>query len=366
MWRAAFAVYDRPIAAFLARQGPAPAYLKHSIGRPKSCKDDRSLHKAANCCDAAPLLSYRVDDPPLSPDLINFADGAALSTRIAVVRATLREQPRLWLITGVAGFIGSHLLQELLTLEQTVRGLDNFSAGSGDKIEEVRRCVSPEAWARFTLVQGDIRDVSVCSAAVSEVDCVLHQAALPSVVGSLDDPRTTNEVNVAGFLNVLIAAKEHGVTSFVYASSSAVYGDLPELPRSEVQSGQPLSPYAVTKRVNELYGEVFARQFGFSAVGLRYFNTFGPRQDFRGAYAAVIPNWICSMIKGEAIYINGDGETTRDFCHVSSIGTSQPSQRAAGARSEGRGIQRRNRRRNIAERDFSRFADITRGAGNFL
>ena len=245
--------------------------------------------------------------------------GATLSDRISLVEAELRKRPRSWLITGAAGFIGSHLLKQLLTLGQTVTGLDNFLTGRHENLEDVRSRVAPDAWARFTFLEGDIRDFSACSAAASGAECVLHQAAIRSMVLSLQEPQTTNDVNVTGFLNMLTAAKENGVESFVYASSSAVYGDHPALPRTEERIGRPLSPYAVTKYVNELYSNVFARHFDFPAVGLRYFNTFGPRQDPRGAYAAVIPSWITSMINGDELYINGDGETTRDFCYVSNI-----------------------------------------------
>ena len=237
-----------------------------------------------------------------------------MSTRYESISQDLVAAPR-WLVTGCAGFIGSNLLETLLKLGQTVTGLDNFATGHQRNLDEVRASVSPEQWARFTFIEGDIRDLAACQRAVQGVDFVLHQAALGSVPRSLKDPITTNDVNVGGFLNVLVAARAQ-VKSFVYAASSSTYGDHPALPKVEENIGNPLSPYAVTKYVNELYADVFARSYGFETVGLRYFNVFGKRQDPDGAYAAVIPKWTAAMIKGDDVVINGDGETSRDFCFV--------------------------------------------------
>lgn len=228
----------------------------------------------------------------------------------------LRQHPKRWLVTGCAGFIGSNVLETLLTLGQTVTGLDNFATGHQHNLDEVRATVSPEQWARFTFINGDIRDLDTCHKALVGVDHVLHQAALGSVPRSLADPVTTNAVNVGGFLNMLVAARDAGVASFVYAASSSTYGDHPGLPKLEDVIGRPLSPYAVTKYVNELYADVFARSYGLKSIGLRYFNVFGKRQDPDGAYAAVIPKWTASMIRGDDVIINGDGETSRDFCFV--------------------------------------------------
>jgi UDP-N-acetylglucosamine 4-epimerase len=221
-----------------------------------------------------------------------------------------------WLITGVAGFIGSNILEKLLMSGQRVVGLDNFSTGYEANLEEVREIVGPQNWARFSLYEADIRVPEDCAKAVSGVNYVLHQAALGSVPRSLDDPLTSNAVNVDGFLNMLAAARDAKVKKFVYAASSSTYGDSPSLPKVEDVIGNPLSPYAVTKYVNELYAQVFGSAYGLKSVGLRYFNVFGPRQDPNGAYAAVIPLWFKAMLRGEAPAINGDGETTRDFCFV--------------------------------------------------
>lgn len=224
--------------------------------------------------------------------------------------------PKKWLITGVAGFIGSNLLETLLKLNQTVVGLDNFSTSDGRNLNEVKSLVSEQQWRNFSFHEGDICDLDTCSHVCQGIDYVLHQAALGSVPRSIEDPVLTNASNISGFLNVLVASKDAGVSRFVYAASSSTYGDHPGLPKVEDQIGKPLSPYAVTKYVNELYAEVFARTYGFYATGLRYFNVFGPRQDPEGAYAAVIPKWFAGMLHGEAIHINGDGETSRDFCYV--------------------------------------------------
>jgi UDP-N-acetylglucosamine/UDP-N-acetylgalactosamine 4-epimerase len=227
--------------------------------------------------------------------------------------------PHAWLVTGVAGFIGSNLLEHLLDLNQTVVGLDTFSTGKRSNLDEVQQSVSPEKWGRFRFVEGDICDLATCREVCQGVEYVLHEAALGSVPRSLEDPITTNASNISGFLNMLVAARDAHVTRFVYAASSSTYGDHPDLPKVEDQIGKPLSPYAVTKYVNELYAEVFARAYGMQTIGLRYFNVFGPRQDPEGAYAAVIPCWIRAMITGQTIYINGSGETSRDFCFVENV-----------------------------------------------
>lgn len=221
-----------------------------------------------------------------------------------------------WLITGVAGFIGCNLLETLLKLDQTVVGLDNFATGHRRNLEQIRAAVTAEQWARFRFIEGDIRRLDDCRTACAGVEYVLHQAALGSVPRSLADPITTNGANIDGFLNMLLAARDAGVKRFVYAASSSTYGDHPGLPKREETIGKPLSPYAVTKLVNEQYADVFARAYGFNTIGLRYFNVFGPHQDPDGAYAAVVPKWIAAMVKGEAVWINGDGETSRDFCYI--------------------------------------------------
>lgn len=228
----------------------------------------------------------------------------------------LRQNPRRWLITGVAGFIGSNLLETLLKVDQHVVGLDNFATGYEHNLSDVEASVSPQQWARFKFSRGDIRDLDDCRRVCNDVDYVLHQAALGSVPRSIADPITTNETNIGGFLNMLVAARDADVKSFVYAASSSTYGDEPSLPKVEHRIGKPLSPYAITKYVNELYADICFRCYGFASVGLRYFNVFGKRQDPNGAYAAVIPKWAAAMIAGESIYINGDGETSRDFCYV--------------------------------------------------
>ncbi|MCH8532324.1 MAG: Vi polysaccharide biosynthesis UDP-N-acetylglucosaminuronic acid C-4 epimerase TviC [Saccharospirillum sp.] len=228
----------------------------------------------------------------------------------------LQNSPKTWLITGVAGFIGSNLLETLLKLNQQVVGLDNFATGHQHNLDEVHTLVSEEQWQRFRFMEADIRDLAACKTACEGVDYVLHQAALGSVPRSLENPIATNESNITGFLNMLVAARDAKVRSFTYAASSSTYGDHPDLPKQEDTIGNPLSPYAVTKYVNELYAQVFARSYGFNTIGLRYFNVFGQRQDPNGAYAAVIPKWAAAMIQGETVYINGDGETSRDFCFI--------------------------------------------------
>ena len=231
----------------------------------------------------------------------------------------LRSKQLTWLITGAAGFIGSNLLEALLQLNQKVVGLDNFSTGQQRNLDEVQSLVTPAQWQNFSFMQSDICNLSSCQTACNGVDFVLHQAALGSVPRSIEDPITTNASNVTGFLNILVAARDSKVKRFVYAASSSTYGDHPGLPKVEEHIGKPLSPYAVTKYVNELYADVFAKAYGLESVGLRYFNVFGPRQDPQGVYAAVIPKWIASMIKGESVYINGDGETSRDFCYIANV-----------------------------------------------
>ncbi|HET9576175.1 MAG TPA: SDR family oxidoreductase [Usitatibacter sp.] len=231
----------------------------------------------------------------------------------------IAAQPRTWLVTGVAGFIGSNLLEALLDLGQHVVGLDNFSTGHRHNLELVRREVGESAWAHFRFIHGDIRSIGTCHDACRGVDFVLHEAALGSVPRSIDDPIATHENNVTGFLNMLVAARDAKVKRFVYAASSAAYGDHPALPKVEDAIGRPLSPYGAGKHMNELYADVFGRCYGFEAIGLRYFNVFGPRQDPEGAYAAVIPKWIAAMLRGETVYINGDGETSRDFCYIENV-----------------------------------------------
>jgi len=227
--------------------------------------------------------------------------------------------PATWLITGVAGFIGSNLLETLLNNGQHVVGLDNFSTGHEHNLDQVRELVGLVQWGNFRFIEGDIRDLAVCREACAGVNYVLHQAALGSVPRSLEDPITANSVNIDGFLNILVGARDPKVTPFVYAASSSTYGDHPGLPKVEDEIGKPLSPYAVTKYVNELYAEVFGRCYGTETIGLRYFNVFGPRQDPNGAYAAVIPRWFSALLGDRPVFINGDGETSRDFCFVDNV-----------------------------------------------
>lgn len=229
------------------------------------------------------------------------------------VTEALVNEPKVWLITGVAGFIGSNLLESLLLLNQKVVGLDNFATGFQHNLDEVQSVVTAEQWQRFNFMEGDIRNLADCQSACADVDYILHQAGLGSVPRSIADPINTNETNISGFLNMLVAARDAKVASFTYAASSSTYGDHPALPKVEEAIGKPLSPYAVTKYVNELYAEVFARTYGFHTIGLRYFNIFGKRQTPDGAYAAVIPKWTAAMIQGDDVYINGDGDTSRDF-----------------------------------------------------
>jgi UDP-N-acetylglucosamine/UDP-N-acetylgalactosamine 4-epimerase len=239
--------------------------------------------------------------------------------RYQQVMEELRARPRRWLVTGAAGFIGSNLVEHLLRLGQVVVGLDNFATGHRQNLEDVRAGVGEDAWSRFRFVEGDIRDLDVCHHVCAGAELVLHQAALGSVPRSIENPIGSNESNVSGFLNMLVAARDAGVERFVYAASSSTYGDHPGLPKVEERIGQPLSPYAVTKLVNELYARVFERTYGIRTVGLRYFNVFGRRQDPNGAYAAVIPRWIGELLAGRGCQINGDGETSRDFCYIDNV-----------------------------------------------
>jgi len=245
------------------------------------------------------------------------------SNKYENTQKALKESPKTWLVTGVAGFIGSNLLEALLKLNQRVIGLDNFSTGYQKNLEEVRGLVTPEQWADFKFIEGDIANLSDCQSAMSwagtPVDFVLHEAAIGSVPRSIENPIETHRANVDGFINMLVAARDAKVKSFVYASSSAVYGDNPDLPKVEDKIGNPLSPYALTKRINELYADIFFRNYSLNSIGLRYFNVFGQRQDPEGAYAAVIPKWIAALIKGNPVYINGDGETSRDFCYIENV-----------------------------------------------
>ncbi len=235
------------------------------------------------------------------------------------VRLHLRGRSYHWLVTGAAGFIGSNLVEALLRLGQQVTGLDNFATGHQHNLDQVREAVGSAAWAGFHFIEGDIRELDDCRRACAGVDFVLHQAALGSVSRSLDDPLLSHGTNVTGFLNMLVAARDAKVQRFVYAASSSTYGDHPALPKVEHTIGRPLSPYAVTKYANELYADVFARSYGMETIGLRYFNVFGPRQDPDGAYAAVIPQWVSALVRNRPLFINGDGETSRDFCFIDNV-----------------------------------------------
>jgi UDP-N-acetylglucosamine 4-epimerase len=235
------------------------------------------------------------------------------------VRSTLLSSPKTWLVTGAAGFIGSHLVENLLTLDQPVVGLDNLSTGHRHNLDDVKSKVTTEQWTRFRFQEGDITRLEDCQRACVGVQRVLHQAALGSVPRSLADPLRSHASNVDGFINMLVAARDAKVSRFVYASSSSVYGDHPALPKVEANIGRPLSPYAATKLINEVYAGVFHRSYGLPVIGLRYFNVFGPRQDPNGAYAAVIPKWFAAAAKQEPVIINGDGETSRDFCYIANV-----------------------------------------------
>ncbi len=244
--------------------------------------------------------------------------GTEMSTFQEVQKHLHGHQYR-WLVTGAAGFIGSNLVEALLRAGQQVVGLDNLSTGHLHNFEQIEKLVGPDLWTNFRFLKGDIVSLEDCVAACNGVDFVLHEAALGSVSRSIEDPIRTNCSNVSGFLNMLVAARNAKVKRFVYAASSSTYGDHPKLPKVEDQIGKPLSPYAVTKLVNELYADVFARSYGFESIGLRYFNVFGPRQDPRGAYAAVIPQWVAALIENREVAINGDGETSRDFCFIDNV-----------------------------------------------
>jgi UDP-N-acetylglucosamine 4-epimerase len=241
---------------------------------------------------------------------------ATAASAYQALQASLAQRRYHWLITGVAGFVGSNLLETLLRLDQQVTGLDNFMTGYRDNLEQVRALVTPEAWRRFHFIEGDIRSLATCKDACQDADIVLHQAALGSVGRSIADPILTSDINMIGFLNVLVAARDAGVGRLVYAASSATYGDHPDLPKVEERIGRPLSPYALTKHVNEVYADMFARCYQTESIGLRYFNIFGPRQDPHGPYAAVIPQWFSAMIHNQQLNINGDGDSSRDFCFV--------------------------------------------------
>ncbi|QXA07129.1 Vi polysaccharide biosynthesis UDP-N-acetylglucosaminuronic acid C-4 epimerase TviC [Acinetobacter pittii] len=279
--------------------------------------------------------------------------------RYEEVLEQLKSNPKTWLITGVAGFIGSNLLETLLKLNQKVIGLDNFATGHQYNLDEVETLVSSDQWKSFTFYNGDIRNLEDCQKACANVDYVLHQAALGSVPRSIADPILTNSANITGFLNMLVAARDAQVKSFTYAASSSTYGDHPALPKVEENIGNPLSPYAVTKYVNELYAEVFARTYGFKAIGLRYFNVFGKRQDPNGAYAAVIPKWTAAMIQGDDVFINGDGETSRDFCYIEN--TVQANILAAIANDEAK-----NQVYNVAVGDRTTLNDLFNAIKNAL
>lgn len=254
--------------------------------------------------------------------LINFLrsmKAISMTNTYDAAKENLKQAPKSWLVTGAAGFIGSNLVETLLKLGQNVVGLDNFATGHRRNLAEIEGLVDSEAWSRFSMIDGDIRDLDICRKAVVDVNYVLHQAALGSVPRSLEDPLTSNAVNIDGSLNMLVAARDEGVSRFVYAASSSTYGDHPALPKVEDKIGKPLSPYAVTKFVNEIYADVFGRAYDFPAIGLRYFNVFGRRQDPDGAYAAVIPKWVAAMLRNETVLINGDGETSRDFCFIDNV-----------------------------------------------
>jgi len=235
------------------------------------------------------------------------------------VKNDLLNNQKTWLVTGVAGFIGSNLAEALLKLNQKVISLDNFSTGHRYNLNHIKNSVTSEQWKNFTFIEGDITNFETCQEITKNVDIILHQAALGSVPRSIDTPVISNHANVTGFLNMLTAAKDNGVQRFVYASSSSVYGDSEELPKVETRTGNLLSPYAVTKYVNELYMGVFHKCYGMEAIGLRYFNVFGKRQDPNGAYAAVIPKWIGQILNKEDLFINGDGETSRDFTYIENV-----------------------------------------------
>lgn len=260
------------------------------------------------------------------------------------VLTTLRQTPKRWLVTGAAGFIGSNLLEFLLEHDQFVVGLDNFATGFQANLDEIKAKLAPAKWERFLFIEGDIRTLATCQLACENIDYVLHHAALGSIPRSINDPIMTNSANITGFLNMLVAVRDAKIQSFTYAASSSTYGNHPALPKVEENIGRPLSPYAVTKYVNELYAEVFAGTYGLKSIGLRYFNVFGQRQNPNGAYAAVIPKWVAAMLKDEEIYINGDGETSRDFCFIENV--IQANLLAATA-----GVEAKNQVYNVALND---------------
>lgn len=248
-----------------------------------------------------------------------YQERTGAMTTYDAVRSEMRIEPKLWLITGVAGFIGSNLLEELLRLDQRVVGLDNFSTGKRENLREVRELVGEHRWQQCSIIEGDIRHSDTCRTACKGADIILHQAALGSVDRSIEDPLYCNDNNVNGTLTLFKAAADERVRRVVYASSCAVYGDREDYPKVEEGTGRPLSPYAVTKMANELYAQAFSHVYGMESIGLRYFNVFGPRQDPDGAYAAVIPHWISALCRGETVYINGTGETSRDFCYIENV-----------------------------------------------
>lgn len=231
----------------------------------------------------------------------------------------IKSNTNAWLVTGAAGFIGSHLVEELLRANQKVVGLDNFSTGFKQNLDKIESAVSSSQWKNFCFIEADIADLAACQYACENVDYILHQAALASVPASMDDPIKAHDVNVTGFINILTAARDQGVRRVVYASSSAVYGEGKELPKTEEKISDPISPYAANKYMNEVYAKTFSHCFGLETVGLRYFNVFGPRQDPNGAYAAVIPKWLEAMLQKKPAYIYGDGESTRDFIFVKDV-----------------------------------------------
>lgn len=242
-----------------------------------------------------------------------------MAEKFEIISKQLVERPRVWLITGAAGFIGSNLLEALLKLRQRVVAADNFATGHQHNLDDVRRSVGEKAWGNCSFIAGDIRDAAFCQKICSGVEIVLHQAALGSVPRSIENPAETNSVNVDGFLNMLLAARDNRVRRFVFASSSSVYGDCADSPKVESRTGNLLSPYAASKMVNELYSGVFGRAFGLESIGLRYFNVFGPRQDPQGAYAAVIPLWLTLVVEGKSVTVNGNPAITRDFCYVDNV-----------------------------------------------
>jgi len=242
-----------------------------------------------------------------------------MPTKYEEIKQQIQNEPKRWLVTGVAGFIGSNILEQLLKLNQVIIGLDNFSTGYRENLQQVQSLVSEKQWSRFNFIEGDIRSLETCQQACKGIDIILHEAAIGSVPRSIKDPIFTNENNISGMLNMLVAARDNKVKRFIYAASSSTYGDHPGLPKIEDKIGKPLSPYAVTKYVNELYADVFARCYNLETIGLRYFNVFGRRQDPNGAYAAVIPKWIGELTDGKVPTIYGDGETSRDFCYVDNV-----------------------------------------------